>query len=135
MKVQAKQYAKLLFEMTENLKKEEDLDAAIKKVAKAIKENKDQKKLVLIQQEFNRIYKEHHGIVEADVISVQLLQAQQLKSIQKTISTKFGTLEENVKLHNITDAGIKGGLIIKIGNEIWDASVKSKLEKLKSVIS
>lgn len=120
--------------MTKGLEKEADFDTAIQKIAKAIRDNRDVRKLNQIQQEFNRLYKEQYGIVDAEVVSALALSDEQLKKIKKTIAEKYNTKEPQVNIQNAVDMSIKGGVIIKIGNEIWDGSVKSKLEKLKAAI-
>lgn len=130
MKVQPKQYAQLLFEMTESAKGKAALDQSLAKVAIAIKDNKDQRKLEQIISEFEKLYKEKNGIVEGEVVSAKPLQKNQMKKICAAVAEKFHTSQENVFIEEKMDEKIKGGLILRVENEIWDGSIQSKLNKL-----
>lgn len=130
MKVQPKQYAKLIFELTETAHGKEALDKALARMAAVIKDNKDQGKIDRIIAEFEKLYKDKNGIVEGQVISAKPLEKGQLKNICAAVAGKFNTTEEKVSIEEKVDEKIKGGLVLKIENEVWDGSVQSKLQKL-----
>lgn len=67
------------------------------------------------------------GEVTADVTVAQALDAAQEKAIIAALGKITG---KDVKLHVTQDAGIVGGLIVKVGSQLIDGSVRSKLERL-----
>ena len=75
--------------------------------------------------EMDKIYK---GQVTAQVISAQTLAAQQIKDIEKSLGSQ---LKKTVKVEPKVDEAIIGGVIVKIGSKMLDASISGKLDKLK----
>ena len=53
------------------------------------------------------------------------------KDIKNHFAKKFNLAEEKIILEKEIDSKIMGGIIIKIGDEIWDGSVLSKFSRLK----
>jgi len=88
--------------------------------------------LLMICSQFVKIYYKNHNIKEAFITSAQLLSEKQMQYL-KTF------LEENApytfKLHFSVDAKIIGGLIIKIDDYYYDASIQTKINKLKTEFS
>ncbi len=69
-----------------------------------------------------------------NVISAVNLEESMLAQIKKDVDIKTGL---DVRINNIVDTGIIGGIIIKIGQRVIDLSIKNKIEgmrqKLKSL--
>lgn len=84
-----------------------------------------------IVADFNQIYDDHSGIVEAIVKS-----ARELSDSEK--ETLRGKLEEisgkKVKLRNVIDTELIGGLYVSMGNQVIDGSIRKKLDEMKSNI-
>jgi F-type H+-transporting ATPase subunit delta len=68
--------------------------------------------------------------VEVEVVTRYKLQDTIIKEIEKFIQEKYSAKEVIIK--NIIDEKIQGGIIIKIGDELMDASVARKLADLKN---
>ncbi|MBU0579090.1 ATP synthase F1 subunit delta [Patescibacteria group bacterium] len=69
---------------------------------------------------------------EAQIVScVKLNQAEQ-KTIEDYLT---GNYKSNIKIKYQIDKNILGGLIIKVGNKIIDASLKHRLEKLRETLT
>ena len=68
------------------------------------------------------------GVVGAKVISARALSAAELKSIKSALRTALGGDPE---LEARVDPSILGGLKVKVGSRLFDASLKTKLDTLK----
>ena len=132
MKVTALQYAKTLLELTEN-KTEKEISAVVASFADVLKKDGQMKNAGKIMEKFSEIYNTKHGIVEAQVITKEKIADNEIKKVKNYIKEKYQAKE--VILHNVIDEKIKGGIIIKVGDEILDASVKQKLNLLKNVLT
>jgi len=84
--------------------------------------------LLMICRQFVKIYYKDHNIKEAFITSAQPLS-------EKNQLYLKAFLEENApytfKIHFSVDPQIIGGLIIKIDDYYYDASIQSKINKLK----
>lgn len=72
---------------------------------------------------------EDRGEVTADVVSAQELSADQKKRLTETLAQKSG---KKVKLNTRVDAGLIGGMIVKLGSVMIDSSIRSKLASLQN---
>ncbi len=67
--------------------------------------------------------------VSIEVISVIELDNEILKEIKENVDKKTGL---DVRIKNVLDKNIIGGIVIKIGDKVIDLSIKDKLEDLKN---
>ena len=77
---------------------------------------------------FEALYARHSGVVAAEVVSAQALTAAQLKSIKAALTTALG---KDPEMTARVDPSILGGLKIKVGSRLFDASVKTRLDQMK----
>lgn len=77
---------------------------------------------------FEALYAKKTGVVAAEVVSAQALSAAQLKSIQSALRTALGKDPETTVR---VDPSILGGLKVKVGSKLFDASLKTKLDQMK----
>jgi F-type H+-transporting ATPase subunit delta len=77
---------------------------------------------------FEALYAKHAGIVAAEVVSTQALTAAQLKTITTALTTALG---KNPEITTRVDPSILGGLKVKVGSKLFDASLKTKLDQMK----
>ncbi len=70
----------------------------------------------------------HKGIVNAEVISAIELSDTDKSSVASAVEEMVGSA---VNINHKVDASIIGGLIVKVGSKMLDASVQTKLKKLK----
>lgn len=132
MKVTAQQYAQALLELTEG-KSEQEISAVVEKFALQLKKDGQLKNIERIMQKFSALFNKQNGIVEAEVVSREKLGAEMIKELEKFIREKYSA--DVVAIENVVDADIKGGIIIKVGDEILDGSVATQLKKLKKTLS
>ncbi len=67
--------------------------------------------------------------VSIEVFSVIDLDSKLLDEIKKGVDKKTGL---DVRIKNVIDKNILGGLVIKIGDRVIDLSIKNKIEDLKT---
>ena len=128
MKVSAKQYASTLYDLTSEGSNSEIDDVIVKFVA-YMKKTGDMKKSQDVVNQFGEIYNKKNNIIEAAVVSARELTDDEQKKIQSFIKEKYKA--DNVVMNNTINQDIKGGIIIKVGDEVLDGSVAGRLNKLK----
>lgn len=82
-----------------------------------------------ILKEFNKICNEYRGIASGIVYTADELSETQIEAIEKSLSEKEGI---DVELQSEIDKSLLGGVKVVIGDRIFDSSLKSGLESMKS---
>lgn len=77
---------------------------------------------------YEALYAKKMGIVAAEVVTAQALTAAQLKTIQTALRTSLG---KDPEMTTRVDPAILGGLKVKVGSTLFDASLKTKLDQMK----
>ena len=77
---------------------------------------------------FERLYARHTGLVAAEVVSAQALDEVQITHIRNALRETLGRAPE---LTVRVDPSILGGLKVKVGSKLFDASLKTKLDSMK----
>ena len=89
--------------------------------------------LVAILQAFLKLVDLKAGRVVAQVTSaVPLSDAQQATSLVKQLSDYSGA---EVRLDLSEDTAIKGGIIVRLGDTVFDGSVATQLQRLRSLLA
>lgn len=131
MKTTSTQYAKALYELTKG-KNNQEIDGIVSEFAKFLAKSGNLKKAPQIIENFENIYNKNNGIVEAEVISREELKGDLRVEIENFIKKKYKT--EEVLINNKIDESIKGGIIVKVGDEVMDGSLKNQLNKLNKLL-
>lgn len=129
MKISNQQYATALFEATHG-KSQSEINSAVANFVKILEKNNQVKNFNGIINKFSEIWNKEEGIVEAEVVSAEKLSGELVDKLSRFIKEKYKTKE--VSIVNKIDKSIKGGIIIKVGDEVMDSSVAGQLKKLKS---
>lgn len=80
---------------------------------------------------YNSLLDEKNNVAGAEITTAIELPSAQKVEIEKKLSAMIGkTIRAEYKL----DANILGGFMAKVGDKMIDASVKSRLERLRSVL-
>lgn len=77
---------------------------------------------------FVRLHDRHRGVVAAEVVSAVALDSKQLDGVKKALRQALG---KDPELVSRVDPAILGGLKVRVGSRLFDASLKSKLDSLK----
>ena len=81
-----------------------------------------------IIKDFQALAAKERGEVSAEVTSATPLSGGQLKSLADTLKAKIG---KTVTLTEHVDPSLIGGLVIKVGSQMIDSSLKTKLQAMK----
>jgi F-type H+-transporting ATPase subunit delta len=82
--------------------------------------------------EFIKLTNDARGIVDATVYSASLVKEEELKAIAEQFGAK---LKKTLRVSNVVDPGIIGGLVIRIGDRIYDGSIKGKLARFEQSLA
>jgi F-type H+-transporting ATPase subunit delta len=85
--------------------------------------------IAAIAEEYKALADQSRNIVKADVVSAKPVTEQEVAELEKTLSAATG---KTVKVSMNIDPNLIGGIKVRIGDRIIDASVVKKLELLKS---
>jgi F-type H+-transporting ATPase subunit delta len=81
-----------------------------------------------IRQEYERLWDEENKTLPVEITSAIALDEITTESLGKTIGERAG---RKVTLAARVDPDILGGIIIRVGNSILDASIRNRLEQLR----
>jgi F-type H+-transporting ATPase subunit delta len=77
---------------------------------------------------FERLVESHRGVIAAHVTTALPLSQSQTDTLTVALRTAFGK-DPQIETH--VDPAILGGLRVRVGSRLYDASLKSKLDSLK----
>lgn len=77
---------------------------------------------------FEQLSAAHRGVVAAEVTSALKLTAAQTKGIKAALTQALG---KDPEITTRVDPSILGGLKVKVGSRLFDASLRTKLDSLK----
>jgi F-type H+-transporting ATPase subunit delta len=83
----------------------------------------------IIIDHFNQMLNDAKGIAEAKVYSVRELSDSEKDELSRSFAKRIG--KKGIKIENIVDPSLLGGLKIRVGNTIYDGSVSSKLNRIE----
>jgi len=84
--------------------------------------------LPAIAAEYTRLLNRRRGIVEAVVTSAQPLNAEETKALRARVEAMTGS---GVDLRTEVDEALIGGLTVRVGDQLLDASLRGRLERLR----
>lgn len=68
------------------------------------------------------------GNVEVDVTTAQRLGSEQVEQVRQRVSQSLG---KNAVVHQYVDESIIGGLVVRVGDKVIDASVREQLRAMR----
>ena len=132
MKHSEKKYAKLLFDLLKG-KSGQAAKNVVGAFAELLAERNELNRAEKIAGHFNDIWNREKGIIEAKVITARETEKNVLSFFNKYIVSQTGAKE--VEISAKTDGEILGGAILRFGDKVLDASLKTQLIELKNKIS
>ena len=72
------------------------------------------------------------GVAVAEVRSAKSLTPDEIEKLAGTLSERVG---KKIELDIRTDPSLLGGIVVRIGSEIWDASVVGKINKFRESLT
>jgi len=82
-----------------------------------------------VAEEFILLANKAFGIAEAKVYSVRPLTDEEQRSLSAAFAAKIG--KTALRIENVVDPSLIGGLRLQVGNRIYDNSIRAKLDRLK----
>jgi len=85
--------------------------------------------IVDVANEFLALANEEMGIAEAEVTSTRALTDAERSALSSVFAAKIG--KKSLRIENIVDSNLLGGVKLRIGNRIYDGSLRGKLDRLE----
>ncbi len=85
------------------------------------------KKQVATVAMIQEVLQREEGIITADVTASRALTTQQKKSVHDAVIKKFDA--KDVVIREKIDASLIGGIKVRVGDEVFDASIRSSLNR------
>lgn len=77
---------------------------------------------------FIELNNEENSIADAIVYSVRPLTDAETEAVSTSFAAKIG--KKTLRVQNVTDSNLLGGIKLRIGNRIYDGSISGKLDRL-----
>jgi ATP synthase F1 delta subunit len=85
-----------------------------------------------IRREFDELWKKANRRLDVTVTSAIELEPSVVGKIGEEVERQTG---EKVELSSEVDDGILGGIVLRVGNMVLDASIRTRLEKLRKSVA
>ncbi len=85
-----------------------------------------------IRRELDELWKKENRRLDVTVVSAVDLDEAAIEKIGEEVERQTG---EQVELSSRVDDGILGGIVLQVGNMVLDASIRSRLEKLRKTVA
>jgi F-type H+-transporting ATPase subunit delta len=85
-----------------------------------------------IRREYDALWREENKLLEVRVTSARPLDDQLVQEIGKRIEEQTG---RRIDLDANVDPDVIGGLVLRVGNLVMDASVRGRLERLRKEVA
>jgi F-type H+-transporting ATPase subunit delta len=124
-----KQYGHLLYEISQSAKGEEELKRQLGVFAGFLAKKGLLNKFDEIVGDFQKYGAQREGELEVQITTSRQLNKQQAERIDKAIEK---ILRRKVRLNLLVDGKILGGLMLQIGDRVFDGSLRARLDDLKA---
>jgi ATP synthase F1 delta subunit len=84
-----------------------------------------------IRRNFDRLWEEHNRLLPVEVTSAIELDEETVRHIGDRIAEQTG---RKVELSSNVQPDILGGIVVRVGNQVLDASIRNRLETLRKQV-
>jgi ATP synthase F1 delta subunit len=109
-----------------------DADPAIVNFLETLLERHRMPVIFRIREQYERLWDEENRLLPVEVTSAVDLDDATVKSIGERIGEQTG---QRVELTSRVDPSILGGIVLRVGNSILDASIKHRLDQLRKHVA
>jgi len=109
-----------------------DADPAFENFLEALIERHRMPVIFRIRDRFGQMWDEAHKLLPVEVTSAIELDEQMVRSIGERVGEQTGL---KVELSSRVDPEILGGIVLRVGNFILDASIAHRLEQLRKQVA
>ena len=85
-------------------------------------------RLQAVAAEYRRLLNREHGVIEAVATTASQLNAEETAALKRKVAQMTG---KTVDLRVEVDEALIGGLTVRVGDTLYDASVRGRLERLR----
>ena len=103
------------------------LDAITTNFLGVLAKNGRKNELRSILRAFRRLAAEHRGETTAEIVTARPLKDDQLDALKSQLRARAG---REVNIEATVDAALLGGIVVKLGSQRIDASIRTKLNRL-----
>ena len=82
--------------------------------------------------EIERLLDQNTGIIHARITTKESLSSHTRKDLEKKLLERYRA--KGIKIEEVIDAKVLGGIKVKVGDEIYDETVSGKLQELRNKI-
>lgn len=107
------------------------LDATTAKFLGVLADNRRLSQLPAIIRAFRQLAAAHRGETSAQVVSAHPLTTDQVDALKAQLRTRIG---RDVSVDLSVDPSLLGGLVVKIGSQMIDSSIKTRLNSLANAM-
>ncbi len=108
-----------------------DADATVANFLKLLIENHRMPVLFRVRREYDRLWEEANKLLPVQITSAIELDPSIAERIGEEIGRQTG---RTVKLTSSVDPDVIGGIVLRVGNSILDASIRTRLENLRKQV-
>jgi F-type H+-transporting ATPase subunit delta len=109
-----------------------DADESLVNFLELLLENHRMPALPRIRREYDDLWREENQLLPVQVTSAVELDDDTIKSIGDRVGEQTG---RTVELSSSVDPDLVGGIILRVGNSILDASIRNRLEQLRKQVA
>jgi F-type H+-transporting ATPase subunit delta len=109
-----------------------DADETITNFLELLIENHRMPVLFRVRREFDRLWEDAHQLLPVQITSAVELDPSIAERIGDEIGRQTG---RTVELTSTVDPDVIGGIVLRVGNSILDASIRTRLENLRKQVA
>ena len=109
-----------------------DADPVVVNFLKLLIENHRMPVIFRVRREFDQLWQEENKLLPVQVTSAVELDPATVSQIGDRIAEQTG---RKVDLSATVDPDVLGGLVVRVGNSILDASIRNRLEQLRKQVA
>ncbi len=109
-----------------------DADPTVRNFLELLVENHRMPAIFRVRRELDRLWQESHQLLPVQITSAVELDEAVVKRIGDEIGRQTG---RTVELTATVDPGVIGGIVLRVGNSILDASIRTRLERLRKQVA
>ena len=109
-----------------------DVNPELQNFLELLVEKKRMTEVFRIRREFERLWKQENKRIDVTVTSAVELDPAVIEKVGEEVEKQTG---RKVELASRVDGEILGGIVLQVGNMVLDASIRSRLEKLRKSVA
>jgi F-type H+-transporting ATPase subunit delta len=108
------------------------VDAELLNFLELLIEKQRMPEIFRIRRQLDELWKQENRRIDVTVTSAVTLEPAVVEKVGEEIERQTG---QKVDLSSRVDAEILGGIVLQVGNKVLDASIRSRLEKLRKSVA